>query len=272
MNIFRHEWPPTTLVKQYISQYTFISCHSFRIPASKQASKQPFKGSTNRKMATSSIELSKLCKLATLPERNAAENGAYIIRSNCYKIIGPLTTARVSTGISLKFLAEGIIGRLSTSESTVVQSKLMVAVENLRQGHIQVILLNTSATCEASIVPGTVIGEPSFHHAVSPLLYWREELQKNGASVSLGEGKRQAKAWKPKRNNRCDNVSNWRMSRRHTTTKPDVITIAPQPEDQTGDSATSEVWDPPHPHNSTRKWKIGIEKQQKNQLNLEPSN
>ena len=206
-------------------------------------------------MATSSIELSKLCKLATLPERNGAGNGSYIIRSNCYKIIGPLTTARVSTGISLKFMADGIIGRLSTSESTLVQSKLMVAVENLRQGHIQVILLNTSATCEASIVPGTVIGELSFHHAVSPLLYWREEMQNNGVSLSLGERKRQAKALKPRRHNRCDNVSNWRMSRGQTTTKPNVITITPQPEDQTGDNATSEVWDlPTQQHKEVEDW------------------
>ena len=135
-----------------------------------KASKQVFNSSLIGKMATSSIELSKLCKLATLPERNALGNWVYILRSNCYKIIGPLTTARLSTGISLKCIAEGIIQRLSTSETTLVQSKLMVAVEKLRKGHIQVILPNTSATSEASIVPGTIIGELSFHQAVSPVV------------------------------------------------------------------------------------------------------
>ena len=157
-----------------------------------------------------------MCKLATLPERNAVCNRVYILRSNCYKIIAPLTTARLSTSISLKFITEGIIGRLSTSETTLVQSKLLVAVENLRKGHIQVILLNTSATSEASIIPGTITGELSFHHAFSPLLYWREDLLKNSTTVSLAEGKRQPKMWKAKKHNRCDNVANWRASREHT--------------------------------------------------------
>lgn len=195
-------------------------------------------------MASSSIELTKLCKHATLPERNPIGNGGYILRANTFKIIPPLSTSRVSTGISLKFIAEGIIGRLSTSETSLLQSKLMVAVENLRHGHIQVILLNTSATSEASIVPGSIIGELSFHHAVAPLLFWKEDLKKTNTSLTLQEGKRNhPKSLFRGRRNRCDNITNWRSPNTSNTS------IVIQPEEQDGDNATSEVWDPPAKQN-----------------------
>ena len=125
---------------------------------------------------TSAIELGKICPKANLPETTSP--GVYIVRLNTYKIIPPLTFLRVSTGITIKFNAKGLIGRLSTLENTLINSNLIVCVENLRKGLIEVMLYNTSASAEASIMPGDKIAELTFSYSVSPLLYWREDLQK----------------------------------------------------------------------------------------------
>ena len=192
---------------------------------------------------TSAIELGKICPKANLPETTSP--GVYIVRLNTYKIIPPLTFLRVSTGITIKFNAKGLIGRLSTLENTLINSNLIVCVENLRKGLIEVMLYNTSASAEASIMPGDKVAELTFSYSVSPLLYWREDLQKNGTTVSLGKGKRQTKMWIAKKHNRCDKVAKWKATRGYNITKTEVITIEPQPEDKNGDNVTSEVWDPP---------------------------
>ena len=158
----------------------------------------------------SAIELGKVCPNATLPEQ--ASLGVYVLRSNSYRIVPPLSFVRATTGISIQFNKEGLIGRLSTIESSLITSKLIVCVENLKEGDIQVMMYNTSATTEASITPGMKIAELTFSHSVSPLLYWREDLQKGGKGKEGKEKEKpRTKKFTPRRGgNRCDNVTNWR--------------------------------------------------------------
>ena len=212
---------------------------------------------------TSAIELGKVCPKASLPE--ARSPGLYILKSNSYNIIPPLTFVRVSTGITIKFNAMGLIGRLSTLENALINLNLIVCVENVSKGLIQVMLYNTSASAEASIMPGDKIAELTFSYSISPLLYWRDDVhqkqertqehtQKHTQEHTEEQArmeqhtpresiKRTNKSW-TRTPNRCDKVANWRVK-----TNPHTSITTENP---------AEVWDPitSAPPPSTEDWDL----------------
>ena len=109
-------------------------------------------------------------------------------------------------------------------QNTLINSKLVVCVEKLKKGHIQVTLYNTSASVEASIMPGTKIAELTFSYSVSPLLYWRDDLQKECKEQEQHppkdkEAVRKTKRW-TRTPNRCDKVTNWRAKTNPYTSIP----------------------------------------------------
>ena len=193
----------------------------------------------------SAIELGRICPSATLPEQTSP--GVYVLRSNSYRIVPPLSFVRATTGISIQFNKEGLIGRLSTIESSLITSKLIVCVENLKEGDIQVMMYNTSAMTEASITPGMQLAELTFTHSVSPLLYWREDLQKDGKGKEGKEKEKpKTKRWTSRRGgNRCDNVTNWRARQ---TTIPRSETPGGE---NVWDALADKVWDAIEPTSVT---------------------